>query len=110
MKHVHAEVIKALADGQHQPIQAYNEFLESWEDVEPEDGENWISIVSKNSDSKIRIKPQPKAISWVMVYSDGSTGYPYTSKSGALSHCHRSAINILEVRDDGTAHLHKVEK
>ena len=109
MKHVHAEVIKALAEDPYQPIQAYNEFLESWEDVEPEDGENWISIASKNSDSKIRLKPQPKAIGWTNVYKAGATGRVHNSKESALAEAVSIVTYVLEHRDDGTAHLHKVE-
>lgn len=55
------------------------------------------------------IKAQPKSISWANIYHDGHIGYPLGSRGLADSFAKDRRSYVLETRDDGTAHLHKVE-
>lgn len=103
MKHVHAEVIKAWADDCSLVVQYRSNERDEWSETDDGGKLAWLA------DCQYRIKPQPKAISWSNVYRDGRTGFQFETKEMALTQAIGKPIFVLEVRDDGTAHLHKVE-
>jgi len=109
MKHVHAEVIKALAEDNTLPVEAESGDRPGVWLLVASDRTKIIGWVAANPCRAIRIKPQPKAIGWTNVYKVGGTGRVHGSKESALSEAVSAVAYLLEHLDDGTAHLHKVE-
>ncbi len=109
MKHVHAETIIEFAKDMTKTVQV-REKVPGGEWVEfpwVADTIAWLAGLGDAIES--RIKPQPKAIGWTNVYKVGGTGRVHGSKESALSEAVSAVAYLLEHRDDGTAHLHKVE-
>lgn len=101
MKHVHAEVIKAWAD-------------DTSVQIELDTGSGWRPATSRPTfweHCNLRIKPQPKAIGWVNIYANGVPGFSFRDRQTADAELHANSarIAIVETRDDGTVHLHKVD-
>lgn len=105
--HVHAEVIKALADDESLEVQ--NMDTEGkWVRTK---AESVIGLVSYQTGMKFRIKPHPKALSWANIFADGRVMGCFPERAGADANARdrQQRTFVLEVRDDGTAHLHPVE-
>jgi len=112
MKHVHAETIIELAKDLTGLVQHRVKGMGAirWEAF-PDGASQMELLVQLGGDFETRIKPQPKAISWTNMYKSGQAGRSYTNAAAAAQESgpRVDLIAIVEVRDDGTAHLHKVE-
>lgn len=111
MKHVRAEVIKALAEDNSLTVEAESGDRPGVWLLVASDRTKIIGWVAANPYRAIRIKPQPKAISWTNMYRSGLSGFGWSQRDAADEEAsqRKGRIAVVEVRDDGTAHLHKVE-
>lgn len=111
MKHVHAEVIKALADDINAPLEIEGDYCkEQWFPISI-DRDELLAWVVNHPHVALRIKPQPKALSWTPAFLAGYTVSSFATREDAEGEGNRSnpVTYVLELRDDGTARLHKVE-
>lgn len=109
MKHVHAEVIKALADDMNTPVEELGESRNEWFGFSSNSG--LLTYVAASPEKEFRIKPQTKAISWTNMYMAVGAGRTFSKRENAEIEAAKrnDLVATVEIRDDGTAHLHKVE-
>lgn len=103
--HVHAEVIKAWADDTSLVVEFRRNERDDWSETDDPSELAWLDIY------QYRIKPQPKAISWTNMYASGGAGWSHRQRESAEKEAleRENRVALVEVRDDGTAHLHNVE-
>lgn len=107
MRHVHAEVIKAWADDTTLVVECRGGSGSEWAALKNVSAAMWYP------DYQYRIKPEAQS-RWMPIYKNGVMGSYYDKKEMLLraheyAGPHNPLVHILETRDDGTAHLHKVE-